>query len=82
MFSVRADMAQLLPLLDALADAPSDFLNRIPGISQFMHEVLGTEVLSESTGALELTVRFKPTDRLVGYVSALRALQVNGLVGK
>jgi hypothetical protein len=78
--TVHSDMAELLPLLDTLADAPADLLNRLPGVSQLLDEIAHTEVFSESTGALELTVRFKPTDRLVGYVSALRALQADGLV--
>lgn len=80
--TLLSDMGALLALLDELANAPEGMLNRVPGAFDILNNGPIAEVSSESTGALELTVRFKPSDRLITCVSALRTLQLDGFVSK
>lgn len=81
--TIMADVRAFTSGLLEIADAPLETLKRISGFLQGADELARPEVDTITTGrAGEVTVVFKPSNRLMEAVAALRAAKANTLIGE
>lgn len=83
---VRCDCGALTAALSEIADAPLEAIHCRSGFPEFPDEVGCVEVddmaATDATDASEVMVRLKPSDSLMVFIAALRALEVDPLLGE
>jgi hypothetical protein len=77
-FSVQCD--RFTGLLREIADAPPEILDCLAKLPKVVEDFSSPKVDSFTARTGDVVVRFEPSDSLVKFVAALRALKINGLV--
>jgi len=77
----RCDAMRLLSALGDVADAPLEAVHRLTDVSQLVDEFACSEVnVFSATDTGQVVVSFKPSNRLMDLLSALRTFEIDSFV--